>query len=137
MNDKDERLARKISERYWTTTDSVNGIADDMGISKGRLYELIRPLAVEGSCPSCLGGPPAHANRTARDRGEVECPHCGWSGTLDDVRSEPPAEGRDRPAPSIVEIEEGAPPIPLGSGVVGGLLVGLAAGILIGRWIRD
>lgn len=137
VDDQNDKLARKVSERYWTTDDSVNGIADKLGISKGRLYELIRPLSVDGSCPACGGGPPVHPNRTARDRGDVECPHCGWEGSLSDVSPEPPAVDRDRPAPSVTEIEDGAPPAPFTPSVVGGVLVGMAFGLLIGRWVRD
>lgn len=136
MTDQEEVLARKVSDRYWATDESVNGIAEALSISKGRLYELIRPLAVEGSCPACGGGPPVHPNRTARDRGQVECPYCDWEGELDELAADPPTESAGRPAPSVVELNG-----PDGlrwdrPEVLGGVLVGLAAGLLLSRWLR-
>jgi predicted RNA-binding Zn-ribbon protein involved in translation (DUF1610 family) len=136
VTDQDEVLARKVSDRYWASDESVNGIAEALSVSKGRLYELIRPLAVEGSCPTCGGGPPVHPNRTARDRGQVECPHCGWEGKLDELAAEPPVETAGRPAPSVVELNGPDAVRWDRPEVLGGVLVGMAAGFLLSRWLR-
>lgn len=67
---------RRVHEAYWTSTRGVNRIADDLGVSKGRLYELIQPLATDTPCPLGCGAMLAYPNRTARDRGETICPTC-------------------------------------------------------------
>ncbi len=137
MSDQEEQLVRRISERYWASDESVNGIAEELGMSKGRLYGLIRPLALDGSCPTCGGGPPVHPNRTARDRGEAHCPHCDWTGPVGELRPEDPTPDASRPGPSVVEIDEHPAAEGFSQGVLGGVLVGLAAGIVLGRWLRQ
>jgi len=136
LKDSEERLAAQASARYWESKDSVNGIAEAIGISKGRLYELLRPLPLEGACPTCGGGPAVFPNRTARDRGQATCLHCGWEGSAEELALEPPREDRRvSEAPTTVHrgtLEE-APPL---AGMVGGLLVGLAAGLMLGHLLR-
>lgn len=74
--DSDSRLTERAQRLYWESERSVNAIASDLDISKGRLYELIRPLPVDVPCPRC-GDPLAWPNRTGRDRGLLVCPSCG------------------------------------------------------------
>jgi predicted RNA-binding Zn-ribbon protein involved in translation (DUF1610 family) len=143
MTQVDEQLARKLSDRYWSTDESVSLIAEEVGISKGRLYEIIRPLAVEGICPRCGSGPPVYPNRTARDRHEVECPVCGWQGEDGEILPGTPVPPQDRRAyvrsqdqPSGVARATEAVSQPV-SGMVGGILVGLAAGLMIGRLTKS
>ena len=135
MTQQDHQLVQKANDRYWSTSESVSQLADDLGISKGRLYELILPLGLDGACPECGSGPPGYPNRTARDRDEASCPQCGWEGSaaeLDPAEPAPP-EGPDGPlfhsplsTPSLIP-----------STVLGGVLVGLAVGLLVGRWSRN
>jgi hypothetical protein len=136
VNDSEERLAARASTLYWESDQSVNGIAAEMGISKGRLYELLRPLPAEGACPSCGGGPAVFQHRTARERGQVECLHCDWEGSVEELAEAPPREDRQgRGAGPVLHtgaLRE-APPL---SGVVGGILVGLAAGLVLGQMLR-
>ena len=134
--DSDEKLARKASARYWESDESVNGIADAFGISKGRLYDLLRPLPVQGSCPECGSSPPAYLNRTARDREVVSCLMCGWEGARSDLDEAPPLEDREaaQPGPPLhreSELERDGPSL-VG---LGGLLVGIAIGIALGRML--
>lgn len=137
MKDTEDELAARASTRYWESDESVNGIAEAMGISKGRLYEFLRPLPVEGACPSCGGGPAVFPNRTARDREQVTCLHCGWEGSADDLGREPPREDRRVGQPPTAVHRGTAQEAPPLSGVVGGLLVGLAAGLILGRLLRN
>lgn len=136
MTDQDGVLAGKVNDRYWATDESVNAIAEKLSVSKGRLYELIRPLTVEGSCPACGGGPPVHLNRTARDRGKVECPYCDWEGDLDELGTDPPTEAAGRPGPSLVELNSPEAVRWDRPEVLGGVLLGVAAGFLLSRWLR-
>ena len=119
--------ARKANRLYWDTDGSVNGIAEQMGLSKGRLYDLLTPLQMDAPCPEC-GGPLGFANRTARDQGMVVCGACGWEGHEDDV------EGDTTPRPHPATQTR---PFALPDGVlIGAALVGAAFGLALGRWLR-
>jgi predicted RNA-binding Zn-ribbon protein involved in translation (DUF1610 family) len=112
---EDRSREERVQALYWHSDRGVNSIADELGLSKSRLYELIRPLAADVPCPEC-GSTLAYDNRTARDRGEAACPNgCGE-----------PAEPLDLP--------------PAGAGdtrrLLGGLALGVAACLLIIRLIR-
>jgi hypothetical protein len=94
------------NRRYWESEESVNGIAEAMGISKGRLYELLLPFDADLACPSC-GGSLGYPHRTARIRGDVECEHCGFEGSREEIQKAPASgrggtevgmSGEDRPA---------------------------------------
>jgi predicted RNA-binding Zn-ribbon protein involved in translation (DUF1610 family) len=69
---------------YWGSDRSVNQIADELDLSKGALYEMIRPLAAGLGCPTC-GAEVVHPNRTAKERRRVDCAACGWHGVEDDA----------------------------------------------------
>lgn len=71
----DPNVAR-ANRLYWDSGRSVNQIADEMDLSKGMLYEMIRPLETGLACPRC-SVETHYANRTARERGLVTCPSCG------------------------------------------------------------
>lgn len=138
---------------YWGSDLSVNALADRLGLSKSRLYEVIRPLPAGTPCPEC-GGTPGFPNRTARDRGLAECPECGA-----EVRAKHQEDGSPVP-PSSRKVADTAEPgeIPgrgdeLGEGtdhpgyadlspsrvglLAGGIVVGLAAGFFLGLRMRD
>jgi hypothetical protein len=95
--DADERA----NELYWGSDQSVNQIAEDLDLSKGALYEMIRPLPAGFGCPLC-GAEVVHPNRTAKERSRVDCAGCGWDGTEDEAISFD-AVGDSRPAsPALV-----------------------------------
>jgi hypothetical protein len=148
------------NRRYWESEESVNGIAEAMDMSKGRLYELLLPFDAELACPSC-GSSLGYPHRTARLRGDVECDHCGFEGSREEIEgaagsggsgsegsgSGGGTAGQDAQAGDVVD----APPTPVarelwtpGSGatavsqrtLAGALLSGLAVGIVIGGWLR-
>jgi len=64
--------AELAHELYWNSDRSVNSIADELGLSKGGLYQYILPLPTAGECPRCGAGV-GFFNRTARDRNEPTC----------------------------------------------------------------
>ena len=74
----------RANELYWGSDQSVNQIADDLDLSKGALYEMIRPLPSGRSCPIC-GVEVVFSNRTAKERGRVDCPACEWGGQVSDA----------------------------------------------------
>ena len=69
----------RANELYWGSELSVNQIAEALDLSKGALYEVIRPLPADLACPVC-GVEAVHPNRTAHERRLIVCPSCGWEG---------------------------------------------------------
>lgn len=134
MTDSETKLAQKASKRYWESDESVNGIAERLGISKGRLYDVLRPLPVEGSCPKCGGTPPVFHNRTARDHDQVSCLQCGWEGDLEKLGEAPPLEEQESVRSQVSLHRGSAREVPSLVGL-GGVLVGLALGVVLTRML--
>lgn len=128
----DRRTEARVNRLYWESDHSVNAIGDEFGLSKGRLYELLRPLPSGLGCPEC-GAELGFANRTARDRGRLSCGRCGFEGGRDEARSAPEDGTELAPLPRD-PLGETSPAVL--STVLGGLLVGAAAGLLLGRYLR-
>jgi hypothetical protein len=135
----------RANELYWGSDRSVNQIAEDLDLSKGALYGMIRPLAAALGCPEC-GAEVVHPNRTAKERGLVDCPSCGWDGTEDEtVRAHSPVAAaaaaavaeeesviRSRARQRALTWDDG-----VGSGaLLGGALLGAAAGLALLFWAR-
>ncbi len=128
--------ARKANDLYWNSDRSVNSIAEEMELSKGRLYGLIRPLDANLACPNCGEGM-VHPNRTARERGYVSCAACGEEGDRQAISG-----GRNGSA----ELWVGSTASPVsgdrdGSSknriLLGGVLVGAAMGALVLGYVRS
>ncbi len=135
----DPSLATRAHELYWNSDQSVNSIADDLGLSKGRLYEFVHPLPAGVLCAEC-GTELVYDTRTARERDLPTCRFCRG------------AEGQARPAAELASAgRSGAPgglhaagdpsrPSVPDSGdparVLGGLLIGVAAALLLVRYFR-
>jgi hypothetical protein len=119
----------RANELYWGSDLSVNQIAEALDLSKGALYEMIRPFPADVACPLC-GEEAVHPNRTAHERGLIVCPSCGWEG--DDAQAlpisgAPPARLSDR-APSRMDGARVRP------GLTIPLVVGAAAGVAVILW---
>jgi hypothetical protein len=137
----------RANELYWDSERSVNQIADDLGLSKGALYGMIRPLPVEGACPDC-GADVVYANRTAKDRGRVDCLQCAWTGSESQTGSYKKATGAGNARGSGTE--EGAGPARTAGSrlltrvlerdrartIAGGALLGAAVGLALVIWAR-
>lgn len=151
LADEDRELLRDMSDRantlYWNSDRSVNSIASDLGLSKGRLYELIRPLGSEQECPNCQSEL-VFENRTSHERKDSVCPVCDLEGVpVESVRSaarrfsemaasEALASGREATGSDASAVTAPTPFSPDARGVVAGLLVGTVAGVLLGRYLR-
>ncbi len=99
----DDANAVRANALYWESDRSVNQIADELDLSKGMLYGLIRPLTAEISCPRCSSAM-EYTNRTARERGLVTCASCGLEREEAALRDRPregaaAAPGAKIPAP--------------------------------------
>lgn len=76
----------RANELYWQSDQSVNQIAEELDLSKGALYGIIRPDPSGLGCPLC-GAEVGYANRTAKERGNLECGTCAWDGSADETTS--------------------------------------------------
>ena len=111
----------RANELYWGSDMSVNQIADALDLSKGALYEMIRPLPASVACPRCATEA-EHPNRTAKERGLIVCPWCGWEGAE--------ADGAEAPLPS--ETPSAHAPFPAGTQSIGRPPRSLTSGVLLG-----
>lgn len=141
----------RANELYWSSGLSVNQIAEALDLSKGALYEMIRPLAASVACPSC-GAEAVHPNRTAKEKGLIACPECGWGGK-EGAAAAPAAAGNPKthaPAASGAARATERPSSPPASpthrpphaptrrpgALAGGILLGAAAGLALILWAR-
>ncbi len=137
MSEIDAATEARANQLYWESDESVNQIAEDLGLSKGTLYGVIEPLPSGLACPVC-DTELVYPNRTARERGIVGCPSCGFEGDEEEAEVDPAVA-----APRAVGRA-------VGSGiaawdeldatrkrtVVGGALLGAAAGLAMVLWSR-
>lgn len=155
---KERELAQDMSERanmlYWNSDRSVNSIADDLGLSKGGFYGVIRPIESGRHCSNCQLKM-VFANRTAQERDDAFCPVCD-AGDLPahSVRSAaqrfshmaqsssapanaPSSSSSDDSRPSeIAGNAELSPLLSETKGVLASFFVGTVVGILLGRFLR-
>ena len=130
----------RANELYWGSDHSVNQIADELDLSKGALYGLIRPLVVGRGCPEC-GEEVAFSNRTAKDRGRLDCPGCEWKGVLEETVDLGIAEAGDgggkarTPARRRSALPDGLDSERLRT-MAGGALLGAAVGLALVLWAR-
>jgi predicted RNA-binding Zn-ribbon protein involved in translation (DUF1610 family) len=135
---KEQETELRANELYWSSDRSVNQIAEDLSLSKGVLYGLIRPRPAGLACPAC-SAELVHTNRTALDRGLVECPTCGWEGAEGEAdRYEDDGEWTDERPGALVasDATRSAWTNPWTRTAIGGALLGAAAGMALVMWNR-
>jgi len=130
----------KANELYWGSARSVNQIADELDLSKGVLYGLIRPRPTGLACPEC-GQEVMYPNRTAKDRRVVACASCGWEGDEIDTHHGGGEGAVVLPLESELDEDDVVmPPIRLSSSrqraLLGGILLGAAVGLALVIWAR-
>ncbi len=149
-----DAISREANQRYWESDESVNHIGEALGLSKGVLYNLLEPLASGLPCPSC-GEEMVFPNRTARDKGFLECPECGmeeeeaavqayWEEEGDEGLLHLPVRtrGMAKRAGEAVQRAVGTGRdrvqalTPRGRIIAGTALLGAAAGLIIGGYLR-
>jgi predicted RNA-binding Zn-ribbon protein involved in translation (DUF1610 family) len=114
------------------------------------LYATLRPEHSGLGCPLC-GDEVGYTNRTARDRGTLECPTCAWDGGADETTGYTPPDAQEEGAgPSgggaTHDGEAGTDVVPSPPGedtphtplrtVIGGALIGGAMGLALVMWAR-
>ena len=136
--ERDRDDERRANELYWNSDTSVNQIAEDLDLSKGTLYGMIRPMPTGLACPDC-GEELLFANRTARERSMVSCANCGWEGEDDEAVPFGGDGGVTLPRYAD-EADRADPPLALervrNRTVLGGALLGAAAGLALVFWAR-
>lgn len=123
----------RANELYWGSDRSVNQIADELDLSKGALYGMIRPLPASLACPVC-GAEVVHSNRTARDRELVDCPDCGWRGSEGEAVAYDPE--RDAASPTLSGQPTGGSLDGRSRAIAAGALLGAAVGLALVLWAR-
>jgi predicted RNA-binding Zn-ribbon protein involved in translation (DUF1610 family) len=136
----DRDTERRANELYWGSERSVNQIADELDLSKGVLYGIIRPHPSGLTCPDC-GQEVVHPNRTAKERGLVACASCGWGGEEADACPIGGEGGVVLPLAGGMDDDEVVmPPFHLSSShqrvVLGGVLLGAAVGLALVMWAQ-
>lgn len=136
-----DRIA-EVNRLYWDSDRSVNQITDDLAMSKGRLYEVVEPRPAGVACPRC-SEEMAYPNRTARDRGFLNCPSCGFEEEESEVEGVWSEEGGRTGGGAVVvtpEAVQEARSKPRSTAltriVAGTALLGVAAGITIATILR-
>jgi hypothetical protein len=122
----------RVNRLYWESDSSVNAIGEELGLSKGRLYDLLRPLPTGLGCPRC-GSELGFENRTARDRGQLACSRCDFEGSQKDALPAPEEGAELAPPPRDSGWDRG--PV-VNTTIAAGLLAGAVAGVLLGRFLR-
>ncbi len=71
-----EELVAEVNRLYWETETPVTEMAEELGISRRTIYDMLVPAPAAESCPEC-GGDLVYPNRSARLSGEAVCSVCG------------------------------------------------------------
>ena len=104
MSGPERETELRANELYWSSDMSVNQIAEELDLSKGMLYGLIRPRPAGLACPEC-SEELVYPNRTAKERAMLACPRCAWEGDEEDADMQG-ADGSRVPCPRSAEHEE-------------------------------
>jgi hypothetical protein len=76
MSDEREELVAEVNRLYWETDIPVTRMAEELGISRRTIYDMLIPSPAGENCPEC-GGDLVYPNRSARLSGEATCERCG------------------------------------------------------------
>lgn len=82
-----ESLEQRANRLYWNSSETVDEILGQLGMSRTALYGVVDPLPAEGSCPAC-GGSLVFMNRSQRSARRVTCAACEERFDLDALTAE-------------------------------------------------
>jgi uncharacterized Zn finger protein (UPF0148 family) len=99
-----EVVRASANRLYWNSADTVDEIAERLGIGRSALYSAIRPSPAGADCPHCGAGL-VFANRSARAGGRTQCPECGRAHVLGES-----AHPFDRATQAAAAAADPAPP---------------------------
>ena len=132
-------VVEHANELYWGSDRSVNGIAEELDLSKGALYGIIEGERTGLGCPLC-GDEVLYLNRTAKERGKLDCPTCDWDGSTDETMSYDVSPDGSDDVEGDADLPVVAPPprlvAPQVRTIAGGALLGAAVGLALVLWAR-
>ncbi|HEX2189861.1 MAG TPA: hypothetical protein VHG51_13225 [Longimicrobiaceae bacterium] len=86
----------RANRMYWNSSETVERIAEELGMSRNALYSAVQPEPAGAACPDC-GEELAFPNRTSRTAGRALCLACDRTFSLDDLPAPEDAHPRPRP----------------------------------------
>lgn len=129
---RDGNLAARANRLYWHTDRSAADVAEELGISRSKLYAVIDPLPLDEVCEIC-GGSLVFTNRTDREGGRAHCSSCG---AILDVAPQPLQNRVVSDRRDDDQASSGYPSPTFLQDLSLGALCGLAVGLLAGTWVR-
>ena len=138
--ERNATAAHEANRLYWQTDRSVADIAENLGVSRRALYELIQPESSGVQCGNCKGDV-VFANRSAKTSNAGRCASCG-SECDTNVESvdvgetlTPYAAGWPRVIQRRASADEDVKgrAVQLGSAAIAGAALGAIAALLITR----
>ncbi|MEW5931317.1 MAG: hypothetical protein AB1941_27950 [Gemmatimonadota bacterium] len=86
----DDARQERANRLYWTSSETVDRIAGQLGMSRNALYSSVRPAPAGVECPDC-DEELVFPNRTSRLAGRALCLACDATHAVADL---PPAGSR-------------------------------------------
>ncbi len=83
----------RANRMYWNSSETVDRIAEQLGMSRNALYSSVRPAPAGVVCPDC-GDELVFPNRTSRLAGRALCVSTGGTYAVADL---PPVGSRPSP----------------------------------------
>ncbi|HEV2149627.1 MAG TPA: hypothetical protein VGR37_19660 [Longimicrobiaceae bacterium] len=74
----------RVNHLYWNSAETVEGISEQLGVSRGSLYAAVQPEPAGAECPDCAGEL-AFPNRTSRTAGRAVCLRCDRTVALEEL----------------------------------------------------
>jgi NAD-dependent SIR2 family protein deacetylase len=90
-----DQLREQANELYWNSTDTVDQLASQLGMSRKAVYSSVQPLPAGAKCVHC-GEALVFMNRTSRSSGLASCSACGAQVDTRDLAAAPPKKSTQR-----------------------------------------
>jgi hypothetical protein len=114
----------RANRMYWNSSETVDRIAEQLGMSRNALYSSVRPAPAGVECPDC-DEELVFPNRTSRLAGRALCLSCDTTHAVADLRPVGSRAAAGAPSHTHAGREEGYREA--GGALLGGLREGLAA----------
>lgn len=108
---------------YWNSDETVDQLAQRLGMSRHALYASVQPIAADATCEACEGVL-EFTNRSSRNAGRATCIACGAEAFVEFPRPEETTE------------ETGESPEPMSDATTGDAITGDVPTVENGRLRR-
>lgn len=89
-SDRTDDAQERANALYWSSDDTVDQVAGQLGVTRNALYSAVRPLPAGAECPDCGSGL-VYPNRSSRTAGRAMCLACERTFSTSELGS--PEEG--------------------------------------------